>query len=108
VAGGGRSALPSLAAGVGPYLDPALWCGVFSLVGGLIVRLLTSDARGEERAAGMQLVVVVGELGEKHRERVGVVLGDVAWTSGRSPGEVALTVRLDGVASPSSTSGMPD
>jgi hypothetical protein len=26
---------------------------VFSLVGGLIVRLLTSDARGEERAAGM-------------------------------------------------------
>jgi hypothetical protein len=38
---------------------------------------LASEARREERAAGMQLVVVVGELGEQHRERVGVVLGDV-------------------------------
>jgi hypothetical protein len=39
VAGGGRSALPP-AAGVGPYLDPAPRCGMFSLVGGLIARLL--------------------------------------------------------------------
>jgi hypothetical protein len=39
VAGGDRSALPSASAGVGPYLDPAPRCGVFSLVEGLIVPL---------------------------------------------------------------------
>src|SRR5829696_3142676 len=50
VAGGGRSALLS-AAGVGPYLDPAPRCGVFSLVGGLIARLLASQAKGGRSGA---------------------------------------------------------
>jgi hypothetical protein len=30
--------LAAVGGGVGPYLDPAPWCGVFSLVGGLIVQ----------------------------------------------------------------------
>src|SRR5829696_6772199 len=53
VAGRGRSAGPSaaVAAGVGPYLDPAPRCGVFSLVGGLIARLLASQAKGDRRGA---------------------------------------------------------
>src|SRR5512132_2080028 len=50
VAGRGRSAPPS--AGVGPYLDLAPRCGVFSLVGGLIVRLLASEAKGKEAGGG--------------------------------------------------------
>jgi hypothetical protein len=81
--GGGRSAQPSRAAGVGPYLDLAPWCGVFSLVEGLIVQLLTSNPKREKWAAGTQRVAVVGELGQQaarggqHLKRVGVVLGDV-------------------------------
>jgi hypothetical protein len=51
VAGGGRSALPSAAAGVGPYLDPAPRCGVSSQVGGLIARLLASQAKGDRSGA---------------------------------------------------------
>jgi hypothetical protein len=51
VAGGGRSALPSGVAGVGPYLDPAPRCGVSSQVGGLIARLLAPQAKGDRSGA---------------------------------------------------------
>jgi hypothetical protein len=37
--------------GWGPYLDPAPRCGVFSLVGGLIARLLASQAKGDRSGA---------------------------------------------------------
>jgi hypothetical protein len=56
VTGGGRSALPSGVAGVGPYLDPAPRWGVSSKVGGLIVQLVAFETNGEERVAGSQPV----------------------------------------------------
>jgi hypothetical protein len=49
----GWSAPPSGAAGVGPYLDPARRCGLFSLVKGLMAGLLTSHSKGwSPRATG--------------------------------------------------------
>src|SRR5829696_9692886 len=61
VAGGGRSALPSGAAGVGPYLDPAPRCGVSSQVGGLIARLLASQSKGDRSgAARVRLQLLLG------------------------------------------------
>src|SRR5215207_9139212 len=62
-AGGGRFALPSRAAGVGPYLDPTPRCGGFSLVGGLILLLLALGGSGRQRTAGG--VVFVAELAEQ-------------------------------------------
>jgi hypothetical protein len=38
------------AGGVGPYLDPASRCGVFSLMGGLIMQLLATEAKEAEPA----------------------------------------------------------
>src|SRR5829696_10318139 len=60
VAGGGRSAPPSAAGGVGPYRDPARRCGVSSQVGGLIVQLVASETKGQEPRAGVQSGGVAG------------------------------------------------
>jgi hypothetical protein len=88
----GRVVLPAAAAGLPSRRGRQGWdhtsisrpgVGVFSLVEGLIVQLLTSNPKREKWAAGTQRVAVVGELGQQaarggqHLKRVGVVLGDV-------------------------------
>ena len=92
-------------AGVEPYLDPASRGGVFSLVGGLIVRLSAAEVKERERAPGCSRGVGLsvnlaerGARGDQDRERACVVLGDVDSGLGRSPGRWPMPAprRLDG------------